>query len=378
MRLRLTNVPTALHLPFAESDAKQVGPRLFRKQILPVGSLEYKGRKLDFTQDYLNKLHRNFAAGKFDQVPFLLVNDKNEHVDDPEKYRGELKATELASDGLYGIFELSEEGVKLVHDNPKLGVSPRIREDVEAIEHVAGTLRPRTEGMGVKPWEQVELSGEQEAVDIVDLTDEKFAEAGSPGGSPSSSTVSDGLSDAEQTQLAELAKKGGEDAARIALKEAGVSEDKVQEAIDQILGDAETTEPDKEPVAALSTEDRQAIELANSNAKAAQEDARKAREELATARFETRRNELLQAGVPPADIDLAEPVLRGDSGVIELSNGTKVDAQDVVTKLLENRKGTVDLSVVGAGADTGDDNSEAAEARRKADEWERSSTGAED
>jgi hypothetical protein len=330
-------VPTALHLPFAESDAKQVGRQTFRKQILPVGSLDYEGRKLDFTPDYLTDLASKFNAGAFDQVPFVLVNDQNEHVDDPEQFRGEVKAMEVDSDGLYGLIELTPEGAKLVHDNPRLGVSPRIREDIGAIEHVAGTLRPRTEGMGVKPWEQVELSGE--SADVVDLTEAEITEpeASDPPSRESSSIVS--------TATAELS---AEDAERI---------------VADLLKDTKD-EPAK---AELSDDQKQAIELADKRAREADERARAVQAELANERFDRKSKELIAAGVPPKLVNLAEPVLRGEAKVIELSDGKKVDASNVVSELLDECKGIIDFSTIGVGG--GEPSDEVTEAKEKAAAW---------
>lgn len=324
-------------MPFAEDEAAKVGRRVFRKQILPVGSLEYEGRTLNFTKDYLKGLAESFNAGAFDQVPFQLANDRNEHNFDPEKYRGEVKALELSDDGLYGVVEMTDEGAEVVSKNPKLGVSARIVEGLEkggnAIQHVLGTLDPRVTGM--KPWEAVNLSASDTGV--VDLTSASF-----------SAPVSD-----EPTTTKD--------------RKDDTPPKTAEELLAQMLsGDTDTTK-DQPQVASLSEEDRRAIELAKSESEAARREAREAREELARTRFEKTRDDLVAAGVPPADVNLAEPILKGGSGTIELSNGEKVDAHNVITKLLESRKGTIDLTTVGVGS--GAAGSQEAEARELAEKW---------
>jgi hypothetical protein len=138
-------MPTALQTPIRREDAaQQVGPKRWRKQILPVGKVPYEGKDLEFSKDYLAKTVKAFNEGAYDQVAFQLADGENKHNLDPEKTRGEVSALELSDDGVYAIFDLSDEGAKLVSENPKLGVSCRIVQDHPkgpAIQHVLGTPR---------------------------------------------------------------------------------------------------------------------------------------------------------------------------------------------------------------------------------------------
>jgi hypothetical protein len=186
----LPDVPReALQLPFSREDASQVGRKVFRKQVLPLGKIEHKDGTLDVTPEYVADLAKSFNGGAFDQVAFLLADGDNKHHMDPEKYRGEVKGLEATDKGLEALVELTDEGAKVVHDNPGLGVSARIvkgaKDGKDAIQHVLGTLDPRAKGMG--PWEQVNLSDDD--TEVTDLTDATFAEAVSPSRSSSSSTV---------------------------------------------------------------------------------------------------------------------------------------------------------------------------------------------
>jgi len=76
---------TVLQMPFSRGEASQVGPRLFRKQVLRQGSIRYQGRTLNFDRAYLSKLVEHFRQGAFRQVPFVLADADNKHNEAPEK-----------------------------------------------------------------------------------------------------------------------------------------------------------------------------------------------------------------------------------------------------------------------------------------------------
>lgn len=322
-------------MPFDEDEATQVGRRTYRKQILPVGSLEYEGRTLNFTREYLEDLANNFNAGAFDQVPFQLADPENRHTNDPERFRGEVKALELSDDGLYGIVEMTDDGAEVVEKNPKLGVSARIIEGIKdgagnAIQHVLGTLDPRVTGMG--QWEAVNLANSD--VGVVDLTAASYSTPVPPTTTTSSRTDdTDDTADARRL-LAEML-QGDDD------------------------GDDSTVQ--------LSDDDRRTVELAEQRATAAERRVTDLEARIDNEHFERQRRELLEAGVPPAMVDLAEPLLRGGSGTIELSNGTRVNAGNVVEKMLAECRGMIDLTTVSAGS--GAEGSEEAEARQMAQAW---------
>lgn len=335
----------ALQLPFSREDAAQVGKNLYRKQILPLGKIEHANGTLEVTPEYVADLANNFNGGAFDQVAFLLANSDNSHHMDPEKFRGEVKGLEAGADGLYGLIELTDEGAKVVSDNPALGVSARIiqaaKDGKDAIQHVLGTLDPRAKGMA--PWEAVNLSDDD--TEVLDLTEAEVVE---PTAAASSTEVTP-----PATKTPEATDLSAEDAERIL---------------------TEMLERKDEPVVAeLSDEQRQSIELAGQRAERAEQRVSDLSAQLAEARYERKRDELIAAGVPPHIVDLAEPVLKGEAKTIELSNGTKIDAGDTVEKILEACKGTIDFSVLGAGA--GAEGTEQAEAQRLAKAWAEANGG---
>src|SRR5216683_2947081 len=77
------------------------GGRLWRKRLLPAGDVEYKGRMLHFTRNYLAGLADAFRQRAYDQVPFQLADSANSHTNDPERFRGQVVDADLADDGLW-------------------------------------------------------------------------------------------------------------------------------------------------------------------------------------------------------------------------------------------------------------------------------------
>ena len=68
---------TALLTPYDKGTAKPAGRNLFRKQLLPIARIDYKGRIIDFTKEYLSGLVKAFNNRAYDQVPFQLAPHGN-------------------------------------------------------------------------------------------------------------------------------------------------------------------------------------------------------------------------------------------------------------------------------------------------------------
>jgi hypothetical protein len=344
-------MPTALQTPIRRDDAaQQVGPKRYRKQILPVGKVPYEDKELEFSHDYLKRAAAAFNAGAYDQVPFQLADPENRHNMDPEKFRGEITALELADDGLYGIFDLSDDGASLVEKNPKLGVSCRIVQDHPkgpAIQHVLGTLDPRATGMG--SWEKLDLAKASGDLKLIDLSDGEFTVPSSATHSVEDTMSTDALT---EDQKAALRKRLADDGELTAEEQA-----EVDAAVKVVLGEDAPAE-----TVALSAEAQATIDLAKSTADEAKDEARKARDELAAEKWKADKADYLRAGVPPSLVNLAEPHLSTASAVIELSNA---DSQaSAMRKMLDEAKGTLDLSERGVVASTDDEDSEEGRARK--------------
>ena len=177
----------------------------WRKKLLPIGEIQYQGRTLKFTRNYLAGLVRAWQDGAYDQVPPQFADASNAHTNDPERTRGRITSMALGDDGLYVTAELTDRGQRTLAENPYLGVSARIVEQYQradgkfypaAIQHVLAMLDPRIPGLGA--WEPVQLSNESNVV--IDLSSLSF------GGQPAPLTASDldNLTDAELNDLIDV------------------------------------------------------------------------------------------------------------------------------------------------------------------------------
>lgn len=335
----------AVLTPWARSQAIELGGNAWLKQVLPVGEINYKGRVLRFTRDYLARLKDAFDARAYDQVPLQLADAHNTHTNDPERTRGEITGMEVRDDGLYVRVQTTPEGSKVIEGNPRLGVSARIVEGYDrsdgkffpaAIQHVLGTLDPRIPGLG--PWQAIEASNDD--VQVIDLSGELFTEEGG-GAMPD-------LTPDQQARLAKLldvpedqfnALLSGMTLAPGDLDALGADEEDIVNEIEQ-MSDVEfqqlLAEYGEEPAgaAALSNEAAFAIDLANAQAAEAQREVQVISARLAEQDYMVERRRLADLGIPPFITDLARPLLEGAGRTVELSNGNRVDAGQVMRRVL--------------------------------------------
>jgi hypothetical protein len=347
----------ALLTPFTGAKAQQAGGR-WRKKLLPLGTIHYKGRVLNFDRGYLSGLVSSFRQRAYDQVPWQLAGDENKHTNDVERTGGQITDMTLEPDGLYIEMQPTERGARVLKDNPGVGVSARIVEGYDrsdgktfprAIQHVLATLDPRIPGMG--GWQAVEAANDVQVT--VDLSGEQFSQE---------ATTMPDLDDAQQEKLAKLLgldpdklaaligqmpEGTAPDPAALGEDPEGDPEDPEIAAIaaqidamsDEELAaweaslDAEDLEP--EPAAAgLTAESALALELASAQG---DENARQLgiiQGQLDAERWQGERRRLIAGGVPPVVADLAQPLLEGAGHVVDLSNGTSVDAGQIIRKVL--------------------------------------------
>ncbi len=365
------------------SDGKR---KLFRKQILPKSTISYKGRTVNFDEQYLADLKAAFEARAFDQVPFQLADERNTHTNDPERFRGELVGVELTADGLDGIFDLTPEGAAVVERNPNLGVSARIIENLEradgkvfprATQHVLGTLDPRVTGM--KPWQTVELSAEAvtETIDLsaTDYPVDGHQEVIMPEGTQEKVTLELSRDDALALQelLADhraaidlangdkepeepnpsIPPRGGDteddgtgetrppkdwDKEPSTTDSADEDEDEDEES-EEGSADGEESSEDTEPGADgedvnLTAEAAAAVELANATASTASEHVLELSRQLRKVTTERELDKYRATGLAPAIIEAARPAFEADPQTIELSNGETTDTAEVVRNVL--------------------------------------------
>lgn len=355
-----------LQTPIAKQQAQSIGPRMFRKQVLPFGSFNCKdelGRPvtLNIDEKYVASLADSFQRRAYDSVKLFLADGNNKHNVDPERARGTVKGLEVTDTGLDAIVELSDAGASLISDHPDIGVSARIVPNVLksdgrafplAIQHVLATVDPVVTGM--RPWEAVNLSTEDNALTVVDLSAESFTQEGP--------AVMADLDEKQQERLNKLlALPDVQFDALVAAPStptdpAAEPDDLSDEQLALLVADAEAAANEPETAgAALSTEAQAAIDLANASADEANQRTIDLATTLAASQWQNERQSLLTAGVPAAVLVAVDPILSLPAGAIELSNSDGPDPVAALRAVIDACKGIVDLSVIGEATEPADD-----------------------
>lgn len=307
----------------------------WRKQILPLRKITYKGRVLDFNRTYLATLADSFKRRAFDQVPAQIADKDNKHNNDPRNTGGELVDVQLGSDGLYGIFEPNAEGQKVLKANPKVGVSARILEGYQrsdgqhfpkALQHVLLTVDPHISGM--KPWEQMaDLSSELEIDSTLDLSgyeeENEVVQTKTATKPVTKATTDDNdgevvLSREQHSALIEMLAER-----KAALEFADDLDPEEFEDGDEDEGDESEAEAPAVPESvklALDAQSARILELSN---------------QLAAKTVERDIEKLLGTGLAPAIVEAARPLLSLADATIELSNGQELDVPGAVRGLLD-------------------------------------------
>lgn len=351
--------------PLNQSDVVELsqGSNLFEKQILPWGSFNYKGNVYTITEDWADKAIKAFEDRAFDQTPFALADEYNSHDVDhrPDRFGGEVLRFIKRPTGFNAILRLTNKAAETVRNNKKLGVSVRFRENYQrdadqrswpvVIDQVLGTLKPRLTGM--TPWKEVMLSNLDDGTLVEDssngvwemtkpVTGEKDNDnSGAPKNTDENPGNSGTEKDNEKVTLnaAEYAafkrligsSEGGAGNGSSGNNVTSITDINDDDAlIDSLLSD---DKKEKEPVG-LSEDRKRIIALSN---------------EVARSNFERDAQAWKLAGVPPAIIELAAPVLSSydEIDVVTLSDdGTSktIDARTVVRAILDECKGTVALA----------------------------------
>ena len=399
---------TQILSPIELGAASKVGGRIWRKQILPVGTINYKGRKINFTPAKLRAIEAAYYDKAFDAVPLVFADGENRHTMHPLAATGEVIGMEFTGKGLDLFTRPDEQADKLLEKYPNIGISGRILENYTradgkhydaAIQHALITWDPRITGM--KPWEVVNLSVEVE--ETLDLTQESFAPPGEreriemadqpltenevgqlrsllallqKNQEPEATEADPGAVEPEESEqdaqgATEPETDGDEDDLsdeemekllnQILAEEGSTSTEENVAPVGQPEADTETAEP--EPIAA-SNDDVPAVELANNRVAEMEAQLANMQRELNERNYVAERDRLAHAGIPPAVTDLARPLLEG-SNVIDLSNGSSVDAgkvmRDVLTAIGKQFK-LLDLSgSVGSAFETDKDQAETTE-----------------
>lgn len=336
--------PVAIQTPFAESDAIELGRSTFRKQVLKVGAINYRGQKLDFTPAYCAGLAKAFTEDAFDSVPLVFASHDNAHSQAVDQIRGDIIGLEATADGLDAIVSIPDQkSAQLVRDHPKLGVSVRIEQPLDradgrkwpaAVQHVLATANPRITGM--RPWAPVDLAGDD--LPVIDLSTYDFnaaeptdtEEAAVPADTKKTFTEAEMMDRFRAFMAAEGAKPPTEpvDATPV-----DAYAEPTDEELDLIAAGL-IAEQDTEPDVVAASSDGGALELANTRIDSQALELAAMREERDLQNYDRLVVDLAQtSGIPPYITELAKPLLLG-THVVELSSGAQVDAGEVIRKVL--------------------------------------------
>jgi len=385
-------VTAAVLTPFSASEAVELAAQTWRKKLLPIGEVDYRGRTLRFTRDYLAGLVNAFRSSAYDQVAFQLADSQNTHTNDPDRFRGEVADMELGDDGLYVTVRTTEAGGKVLEQNPKLGVSARIVEDYArsdgrhfpaAIQHVLGTLDPRIPGLGA--WQAIEAASPVPDT-VIDLSAATFAGETAPAPSqpdPAAAAEPEGtdgmpdldaLTDEQKARLMQLLALPDDQLDALAAGGVVLTAEELDaltapgdgdEGTDGVTGDedelaaeiaAMTDEelaaieaefeaavpgftpgymPEGEPVSAgLSAEAQFAIDLATARAEETQREMAVISARLREQDYQAEKRKLADLGVPPFITELARPLLEGSGRTVELANGKTADGGQIMRRVL--------------------------------------------
>lgn len=319
----------------------------YRKQVLPFGSIDYKGTKITFDKAMLTSIVNAFKGKAYDQVPVVLADAENRHNMDPSKFAGEVTDLAVEKDGLYATVVPSKKTRGILKDNPRLGVSARIvpgltksdgRRFDFAIQHVLLTMDPRVTGM--KPWQTVDLSVDDNRR-VVDLTARTIKED-VVGNKKSKATAADQEIENPKVPAAPVPETPSEPDVR----------DLTDDEIDALLIDeieAEDEEGNEDEPKDLSATPTDTIDLgsaSNANRDTLRDEVQSMRIDLAAERWEAERKAFIREGVPPFLLDLAAPILSTpDAVMIDLSTADEaLDAKATLRNLLKGVQGMVDFT----------------------------------
>lgn len=140
--------------------AKTQKGRLFRKQILPMnGSFTHPsapGKSIHVDEAFAKTLKKNFDAGVCPIVQVPIVNDANQHVEDPTRNMGEVVDLTYDDSGVYAIFDARKHAEDV--GSTLLGASALLHLNYEdtrtgvkagpTLLHMAVTNRPYVTDLG--------------------------------------------------------------------------------------------------------------------------------------------------------------------------------------------------------------------------------------
>lgn len=329
------------------SDSKQ--GKIFRKQILRMGESFVhpadKSKRITIDENFAKTLVRNFKNGVCDIVQFPLVNDKNQHVENPDANLGRVIDLSYDDKGVWTDIDVRKHADAV--GSTILGASAMMSLDyVDTITgerkgptllHVAATNRPYLTNLA--PYEAVALSNYDEEYVMLSPEDNNDSD--------SSETESENPMSLEEL-LAKLKEDFDIDVA--ALQSAAEEQTQASEN--------ENKEESEEAAPAEETENESAEETSEPAEEAENEPAEETSEDEASlsAVSDSDAKNLfaaLSAVLVSADPDLVSLSKSQDDmtivdladGIVELSNNYKALNEDVKRMKTEKATSEVDAAV---------------------------------
>lgn len=335
--------------------ARTATGKVYRKQILKMNESflhpNNKSQKITIDQKFAQKLVDNFKAGYCDTVQFPMVNEKNQHVENPEANHGEVIDLTYDDQGVWAYID--------VRKNPEaigttvLGASAMMSLDYEdksngnhvgpTLLHVAATNRPYLTKLA--PYEAVSLSDSENNDNnyIVMLSEnETETQSGSESDNEESGSSSmdrleellKELSDVYDIDVEALQKAQREAAEASTAEEEAKAEAKVEEAEGKVEESKEKVEEakDKAKTEEVKAETKEPVAASDSELV----------EELVA-----KLSSVLKAADPDlitlsdSDVSIADIA----NGVIELSNNYKTMSNTVSTLSRKSAEAEVDDAV---------------------------------
>lgn len=145
------------------SGTRAASGRVFRKHILNLGPLHYKGKTFNLDENWYSKLKDNFNSGvSMCQVP--LADEQNRHSEDPLRNTGEVIGVERQGNKVYTLVDVRDPDVaQRIADKRIMGASAFLHMDYEdtrtqkkvgpALLHHCLTNRPYITDL--EPYEEV-------------------------------------------------------------------------------------------------------------------------------------------------------------------------------------------------------------------------------
>jgi len=260
--------------------ARTPSGKVYRKQILKMNESflhpANKAQRITIDQNFAEQLVNNFKAGYCDTVQFPKVNEKNQHVEDPDFNMGEVIDLTYDDKGVWAYIDVRKNADDI--GKTYLGASAMMSLDYEdhstgnhvgpTLLHVAATNRPYLTNLA--PYESVSLSNSQNNDNFIVMLSEDENTSGSESDEDESRSSMDRLeellkelSDVYDIDVEALQKAQKEAAEAKTDEEAAKADKKVEEAEAKVEDTKEKTEEAKaeveekvaEPVAASADSD---------------------------------------------------------------------------------------------------------------------------